>query len=130
MPRKTLKIDNPALDALPFSAGAYAGRTLFLSGQVGLDPATGKVVKSGAAAETEQPLRNIEAALATAGATLGDVVKANVYLAHMDDYAAMNEAYARMFEKPYPARTCVGVVALPLGARVEIEVAVRRPRRR
>jgi 2-iminobutanoate/2-iminopropanoate deaminase len=102
-----------------------AGKSLFLSGQVGVDPATGGVIKGGVAAETDQIFKGIAATLQTAGKTLGDVVKANVYLAHMDDYAAMNEAYARAFEKPYPARTCVGVAALPLGARVEIEVIVR-----
>lgn len=125
MPRKTLKIDNPALKDLPFSAGVRAGKTLFLSGQVGVDPATGVLVRGGVAAETDQIFRNIASVLAAAGKTLGDVVKTNVYLAHMDDYAAMNTAYARAFEAPYPARTCIGVAALPLGARVEIEAVVR-----
>jgi len=125
MPRKTLKIDHPALKDLPFSAGVHAGKTLFLSGQVGLDPATGALVRGGVAAETDQIFANIASVLAAAGKSLGDVVKTNVYLAHMDDYAAMNTAYARAFEAPYPARTCIGVAALPLGARVEIEAIVR-----
>lgn len=122
MARAAIKIDNPALDALPFSAGVYAEKPLFLSGQVGLDPATGALARGGVEAEVEQIFRNIAAVLAAAGKSLDGVVKANVYLAHMGDYAAMNDAYARAFKKPYPARTCVGVAALPLGARVEIEV--------
>jgi 2-iminobutanoate/2-iminopropanoate deaminase len=125
MARKAIKIDNQGTDALPFSAAVRAGKTLFLSGQVGLDPATGALVRGGVGAQVDQIFRNISAVLEAAGMSLDDVVKANVYLAHMDDYAAMNEAYARAFEKPYPARTCVGVAALPLSARVEIEVVVR-----
>lgn len=125
MTRKALEIDNPALAALPFSPGVYAGKTLFLSGQVGVDPATGALVKGGVQAEADQIFKNISTVLAAAGKDLHDVVKANVYLVHMDDYAAMNDAYARAFDKPYPARTCIGVAALPLHARIEIEVIVR-----
>ena len=125
MARKTIRIDNPAPDNLPFSPGVYAGKTLFLSGQVGIDPVGDALVRGGVGPEVDQIFRNISLILAAAGKDLGNVVKANVYLAHMDDYAAMNEAYARAFEKPYPARTCVGVAALPLGARVEIEVIAR-----
>lgn len=125
MTRKAITIDNPALDALPFSPAVRAGKTFFLSGQVGVDPATGALAKGGVGAEVEQIFRNIGAVLDAAGKDLGDVVKANVYLVHMEDYAAMNEAYARAFEKPYPARTCIGAAALPLNARVEIEVIAR-----
>ena len=125
MARKTVTINNPALDALPFSAGAFAGKLLYLSGQVGVDPASGALVKGGVAAETDRIFKNIASVLEAAGKSLDDVVKANVYLAHMDDYTAMNEAYARAFKKPYPARTCIGVAALPLHARVEIEIIAR-----
>ena len=125
MSRKAVTISNPALDALPFSAAVRAGKTFFLSGQVGVDPETDALVRGGVGAEVEQIFANIAVVLAAAGKSLADVVKANVYLAHMDDYGAMNEAYAKAFEKPYPARTCIGVAALPLGARVEIEVIAR-----
>lgn len=125
MPRKAVLLDAPAAGALPFSPAVRAGKTLFLSGQVGADPATGAIVRGGVAAEVDQIMKNIGAVLAAAGKDLGDVIKANVYLAHMDDYAAMNEAYGRAFDKPYPARTCIGVAALPLNARVEIEVIAR-----
>ncbi|MEK7265707.1 MAG: Rid family detoxifying hydrolase [Pseudomonadota bacterium] len=125
MPRKAVTLDIQGLSALPFSPAVRAGKTLFCSGQVGIDPVSGALVRGGVSAEVDQIVKNIGAVLAAAGKDLGDVVKANVYLAHMDDYAAMNEAYARAFEKPYPARTCIGVAALPLNARVEIEVIVR-----
>ncbi len=125
MARKAISIDNPALKGLPFSPAVRAGKTLYVSGQIGLDPASGALIRGGAAAETEQVLKNLASVLAAAGKGLGDVIKANVYLAHMDDYAAMNAAYAAAFEAPYPARTCIGVAALPLGARVEIEVIAR-----
>lgn len=126
MPRDAVELDNPALKDLPFSAGVRAGELIYFSGQVGLDPATGELATGGAAAETARALRNIAETLKAADKTLDDVVKANIYLSDIaGDYAAMNEAYAAAFEKPFPARTCVGVAGLPLGARVEIEVIVR-----
>lgn len=126
MSRDAIELDNPAVKNLPFSAGVRAGKVIYFSGQVGLDPATGELAAGGVKAETAQTLRNIEATLKAAGKSLDDVVKANIYLADIKgDYAAMNEAYAAAFAKPYPARTCVGVAGLPLGARVEIEVIVR-----
>lgn len=125
MARKTIKPQDPAFATLPFSPGVYAGKTLFLSGQVGLDPVSGALVRGGIAAEVDQIFKNITSVLAAADKDLGDIIKTNVFLAHMDDYAAMNEAYARAFDRPFPARTCVGVAALPLGARVEIEAIAR-----
>ena len=122
MTRNVVTLDNPALKDLPFSPGVRAGSLIYFSGQIGLDPATGKLAPGGAAAQTAQAIANIETVLEAAGKTLGDVIKANVYLADMADYAAMNEAYAKAFDRPFPARTCVGVAALPLGASVEIEV--------
>lgn len=125
MTRKVVTIDNPALKALPFSPAVYAGKSLYVSGQIGVDPTTASLVHGGAAAEAEQALKNVGIVLAAAGKSLADVVKANVYLVDMADYSAMNAAYARAFEPPYPARTCVAVAALPFGARVEIEVIAR-----
>ncbi len=125
MSRNAVALNNPALDGLPFSPAVRAGKTLYLSGQVGLDPKTGKLADAGAAGQTRQALANVAAVLNAAGKTLDDVVKVNVYITDMNDYAAMNEVYAAAFAKPYPARTCVAVAALPLGARVEIEAVVR-----
>jgi 2-iminobutanoate/2-iminopropanoate deaminase len=126
MPRKSFTSDAMPPSGLPFSPAVLgAGDAVYLSGQVGQDPATGRLVDGGAAAQTEQALRNLAAVLEAAGRTLDDVVRVGVYLADMRDFAAMNEVYARWFEPPYPARTTIGVAALPLGAAVEIDLVAR-----
>ena len=102
-------------------------RLVLTSGQLALDPADGKLVEGGVAAQTERALRNLAAVLAGAGLTLGDVVKTTVYLVDMADFAAMNEVYGKHFAQSPPARTTVAVAALPKAGRVEIEaVAVGR----
>ncbi len=115
--------DVPALGKVlgPYSRAAWAGDILYLSGQLGQDPATGKMVEGGVAAETEQLLKGVSAVLSAAGLSMGDVVKANVFLTDMNDFAAMNKVYETFFEAPYPARSTIGVAALPAGAHVEIE---------
>ena len=126
MPRKTFTSDRIAPAVGPFSAAVQgAGDAVYLSGQVGQDPATGRLVDGGVAAQTEQALRNLEAVLEAAGRTRDDVVRVGVYLADFDGFAAMNEVYARWFEPPYPARTTIGVAALPLGAAVEIDLVAK-----
>jgi len=105
----------------PYSHGVRAGDLLYLSGQTPLDPATGSLVEGDIAAQAEQCLANLFAVLRAARLGPEDVVKVTVFLTDMADFAAMNTAYARHFSPPYPARTTIGVVALPLGARVEIE---------
>jgi 2-iminobutanoate/2-iminopropanoate deaminase len=106
----------------PFSQGIRINGLLFLSGQVGLDPATGKLVPGGIRAETEQVLRNLAAVLEAAGKTFTDVVRAGVFLTDIGDFSAMNAVYEKQFIQPYPARTTIAVAALPLGARVEIDL--------
>jgi 2-iminobutanoate/2-iminopropanoate deaminase len=106
----------------PFSQGIRINGLLFLSGQVGLEPATGKLVPGGIRAETEQVLRNLAAVLEAAGKTFADVVRAGVYLTDIGDFSAMNAVYEKQFIQPYPARTTIAVAALPLGARVEIDL--------
>ena len=102
-------------------------RLVFTSGQIALDPATGKLVAGDVAAQAEQVLRHLAAVLRGAGLTLADVVKTTVYLADMADFAAMNEVYARHFPSDAPARTTVAAAGLPRDARVEIDaVAVGR----
>jgi 2-iminobutanoate/2-iminopropanoate deaminase len=111
----------------PYSQAVAAGELVFCAGQVGLDPASGRLVPGGVEAETARVLENLAAVLAAAGLELGDVVKTTVYLVDLGEFAAMNAVYARYFSAPYPARATVGVAALPAGARVEIEaVATRR----
>jgi 2-iminobutanoate/2-iminopropanoate deaminase len=102
-------------------------RLVFASGQIPLDPATGKMVEGDVAAQTEQVLRNLTAVLRGAGLAPADVVKTTVFLADMADFGAMNEVYARHFAVDAPARSTVAVAGLPRGARVEIDaVAVGR----
>jgi len=105
----------------PFSPAVRDGNRVYTSGQVGQDPATGKLVDGGVVAQTEQIFRNLATILSAANKSFADVVKVNVYLTDIRDFAAMNEVYAKHFVPPYPARTTLGVAALPLGAVVEIE---------
>lgn len=109
----------------PFSQAVKADGLIYLSGQVGQDPATGKVVEAGIEAETERVLQNLSAVLRAAGKDFDDVVRAGVYLTSMGDFAAMNGIYAKYFRQPFPARTTIGVAALPLGARVEMDLVVK-----
>jgi len=102
-------------------------RLVFTSGQIGLDPAKGEIVPGGVAEQTSRVLANLAAVLEGAGLSMADVVKTTVYLADMQDFAAMNEVYARAFGEALPARTTIAVAGLPKGARIEIDaVAVGR----
>ncbi|USQ81685.1 Rid family detoxifying hydrolase [Ornithinimicrobium faecis] len=98
---------------------------LFVSGQTPIDPATGELVDGDVGTQTQRVFANLKHVLGAAGCTLADVIKVNVYLISMADFAAVNEVYATVFEAPYPARTTVAVAELPLGARVEIELVAR-----
>ena len=109
----------------PFSQAIEAGGFIYLSGQVGQDPTTGKLVAGGIAAETERVFGTLSAVLKAAGRSFVDVVRAGVYLANMSDFVAMNGIYARHFSQPFPARTTIAVAALPLGACVEIDLVVK-----
>ena len=115
-----------AATAGPYSHAVDAGDLVYLSGQTPIDPATGNLVVGDILAQTEQCIKNLSAALHAAGLTLDNVVKVNVYLTDMGNFAAMNSVYARQFNQPYPARTTIGVTALPLGAQIEIEMIARR----
>ncbi len=106
----------------PYSQGVKTGNFLFLSGQIGIDPATKKLVEGGVQAQAEQIFKNISAVLAEGGATLDNVVKATVFLKDMGDFKKVNEIYAQKFQKPYPARSAVAVRELPLSVDIEIEV--------
>jgi 2-iminobutanoate/2-iminopropanoate deaminase len=113
-----------------FAAGPYAhavetNGTVFLSGKTGTD-SQGKLVEGGVGPETEATFANLKTVLGAAGLTYDHVVKCNVYLTNMADFAAMNAIYSAQFSQPYPARTTVAVVALPGGAKVEIEMVAER----
>jgi 2-iminobutanoate/2-iminopropanoate deaminase len=109
----------------PFSQAINVGGFIYFSGQVGQDPATGKVVDGGIVAETERVLRNLSAILKAAGRSFDHVARAGVYLTSMSDFVAMNGIYAKYFSQPFPARTTIAVAALPLGACVEIDLVVK-----
>ena len=105
----------------PYSHAIRTGNLLFISGQIPLDPATGEIVPGGPAAEAKQCLKNLRAILKTAGMDTQNVVKVTVFLTDMDNFATVNEVYAKVFSAPLPARSCVAVKALPRGSLVEIE---------
>src|SRR5512140_1491711 len=109
----------------PFSQAIEAGGFIYVSGQVAQDPATGKLVAGGIAAETDRVFQNLSAVLKAAGRSFDDVVRVGVYLTSMSDFVAMNGIYAKYFSQPFPARTTIGVAALPLGACVEIDFVVK-----
>lgn len=110
----------------PYSQGVVAGDLIFVSGQLGIDPAQGRVVDGGIAEQTEQVMRNLAAILAAAGSGLDDVVMTSIFLLDLQDFQAMNEVYASHLSEPYPARATVQIAALPSGARIEIAVVARR----
>ena len=106
----------------PYSPAVRAGQLLFVSGQVALDPATGQMVDGGIAEQTRRVLDNVGALLTAGGRSFADVVRTTIFLADMNDFAAVNEIYGQYFPEPYPARATVQVARLPKDARVEIDV--------
>jgi reactive intermediate/imine deaminase len=124
MTRDAITSDKLPAAVGPFSLGVRGGGLLFLSGQVAQDPATGKLIEGDVRSQAHQILRNIATALEAAGKDLGDVLRVGVYLTDMANFDAMNDAYIEHFAEPYPARTAIGVAALPLGAAVEMDVVV------
>jgi 2-iminobutanoate/2-iminopropanoate deaminase len=109
----------------PFSQAIEVDGFVYLSGQVGQDPATGKLVPGGVVAEAEQVFSNAAAVLRAAAKGFDDVVSVRVFLTRIEDYQAVNAIYASHFTEPFPARTAVAVAALPLGASVEIDMIAR-----
>ncbi|RMH52722.1 MAG: RidA family protein [Zetaproteobacteria bacterium] len=119
-------IDSEAAPAAvgPYSHAVRHGNTLYLSGQIGLDPASGTLVPGGVTAETQQILRNLDAVLATAGASRTQIVKATIYLVEMEDFRQVNAIYGDWLGNHRPARATVAVARLPLDARIEIDLVV------
>lgn len=110
----------------PYSQAIEANGTIYVSGQLPINPATGEFAEGGIKELTAQSLTNIRNILAEAGLTMANVVKTSVFLADMADFAEMNEVYAQFFSAPFPARSAVAVKTLPKGARIEIEcIAVK-----
>jgi 2-iminobutanoate/2-iminopropanoate deaminase len=109
----------------PYSQGIASDGLLFTAGQAALDPSTGALVEGGIEPETERVMANLTAVLDAAGCGWGDVLKTTIFLVDMADFATVNAIYGRFMSDPPPARSTVGVAALPKGARVEIEVIAR-----
>lgn len=106
----------------PYSQAIKSGNTLYCSGQIPLDPATGEMVAGDVIVQTERVMKNIAALLSEAGVGFDDVIKTTIYLVEIGDFSSVNEVYGRCFQNHKPARSTVAVKALPRGALVEIEV--------
>ncbi len=119
--RKVVHTENAPAALGPYSQAVVASNMVYCSGQIAIDPATGKVVEGGVVEQTEQVMKNLEAVLSAAGSGFSNVVKTTIYLADMDDFQAVNEVYARSFESAPPARATIQVSRLPLDVRVEID---------
>ncbi len=121
MKRDTVRTSGAPQAIGPYSQAVKCGGFLFCSGQIPLDPVTGKMVAGGIVEQTTRVLRNLEAVLAAGNATLKSVVKTTVYLVDLEEFSAMNDVYKEFFPENPPARATVEVSKLPAGARVEIE---------
>ncbi len=119
--KKVVKTDKAPKAIGPYSQAIESNGILFISGQIPLDPATGKFVEGGISEQTEQVMKNIEAILKEAGYRLKDVVKSTCLLSDMDNFAAMNAIYGKYYPEDPPARAAYAVCKLPLGALIEIE---------
>ena len=108
----------------PYSQAVRAGNTVYLSGQIPLDPKSGELVKGDIALEARRAFDNLKAVASAAGDGLQQVVRVTIYLTDLGDFAKVNEVMAEYFQEPYPARATVGVAALPRGARVEIDAVM------
>lgn len=120
--REAIATDGAPKAIGPYSQAVRVGNLLFCSGQIPLDPATGQLVTGDIAAQTRQVFANIGAVLAAAGGGFAQVARTTVYLADMNDFAAMNEVYATYFDSPAPARSTIQAAGLPKTARIEIDV--------
>ena len=118
---QTIHTDNAPAAIGPYSQAVKAGNTIYVSGQLPVDPATGEFAGDSIAEQTKQSLTNIKNILEKAGGGMENVVNTTVLLSDIGDFAAMNEVYATFFKEPFPARAAFQVAAIPKGAKVEIE---------
>jgi 2-iminobutanoate/2-iminopropanoate deaminase len=128
MSREAIQSERAPAAVGPYSQACRAkgSRSLYLSGQIPLDPATGLLVQGTAAAQAVRCLESLKAVLEAAGLGFADVVRCTIFLTDLADFGAVNEVYSRCFQPPFPARACVQVAALPKGARVEIDAIAER----
>ncbi len=124
--KEVISTDKAPCAVGPYSQAILKNNMLFASGQIALDPATGKVVEGDVSAQAAQCLKNVQAVLASANMSVEDVVKVTVFITNMADFPLVNEEYKKVFKEPFPARSCVGVASLPLGVSVEIEITAMK----
>lgn len=121
MPKQPIRTPRAPAAIGPYSQAVRAGGFIFISGQIPLDPTSGEVVEGDVACQTERVMRSLRAILDDAGGSMSDVVKTTIFLADMNDFAAVNEVYGRFFDSEPPARATIQVARLPKDVRVEIE---------
>ncbi len=124
MPVKVIHTDSAPAAIGPYSQAIQAGNTVFLSGQIPMDPATGELVDGSFATQAHRAFSNLQAVAAAAGGDLNNVVKLNIYLTDLDNFAAVNEVMQQFFNPPFPARAAIGVASLPKGAQVEVDAVL------
>ncbi|OOC09771.1 MULTISPECIES: RidA family protein [Thioalkalivibrio] len=128
MSREVIQTDAAPAAIGPYSQAVRTGDTLYLSGQIPLDPATMDLVDGGIEAQIRRVFDNLAAVLDAAGARLGDIAKLNIYLVDLTHFPLVNELMSEYFSEPYPARAAIGVAALPKGAQVEMDAIAWCPR--
>jgi reactive intermediate/imine deaminase len=121
MSRQIIESPNAPKAIGPYSQAVRVGKTVYLSGQIALDPSSGQLVEGGIDPQVHRVFRNLKAVAEAAEAGLEDAVRLTIYLTELADFARVNEIMAQYFKPPYPARATIGVAALPKGARVEID---------
>jgi len=124
MPRQPIHSDHAPAAIGPYSQAVRAGGTVYLSGQIPLDPASGTLVEGGIATQARRAFDNLKAVCEAAGGSLGDVVRVGLYLTDLGQFAEVNAVMAEYFESPYPARSTVEVPALPKGATFEVDAVM------
>ncbi|MBW8311387.1 MAG: RidA family protein [Rhizobium sp.] len=124
MPRHAISTPNAPAAIGPYSQAVRAGGTVYLSGQIPLDPATGELVQADIATEARRVFDNLRAVCEAAGGTLDDVARVGIYLTDLSDFAQVNAVMADYFQAPYPARSTIQVSGLPRGARVEVDAVL------
>lgn len=128
--KEIIKTDKAPIPIAPYSQGIKVNGFLFVSGQIGLNPTTRKLVEGGTEAEAQQIMENIRAILAAGGAKMEDIVSTTIYLKNIDDFQKMNEIYGKYFTGNFPTRSTVGVNSLAGGANIEITVTALLPSRK
>lgn len=126
MSRSIVATDKAPKAIGPYSQAVQVGNTLYTSGQIPLDPATGELVAGDITAQARRVFENLRAVVEAAGASFNDVARVGIYLTDLGNFAAVNAVMAEYFQEPYPARSTIGVAALPRGAQVEVDLVLVR----